>query len=103
MQKTYSSERLERFTYHPQADGTAVVYLRDNIEQDVADSPEGESMEFWKADEVMTVTELGRDEIMENFDALWVKGETEGKTVEQRLAEVEELTETLVAMALGEE
>ena len=103
MEKTFSSEPLERFTYHPQNDGTAIVYLRDNIEQDVADSPEGEGTPFWSADEVHTVTTLGYDEIADNFDQLWVRAETEEKSVEQRLAEVEEITGTLVAMALGEE
>lgn len=103
MEKTFSSEPLERFTYHPQNDGTAIVYLRDNIEQDVADNQEGEGTEFWKADEVHTVTELGFEDIADNFDELWVKAETEEKSVEERLAEIEEITGTLVAMALGEE
>lgn len=103
MEKVFSSEPLERFTYHEQNDGTAIVYLRENIEKDVADTPEGEAMEFWSADEVKTVTTLGIDEIEDSFDELWVQGVTESKTFEERLGEVEEITEALVAMALGEE
>ena len=103
MEKVYSSERLERFTYHPQADGTALVYLRENIEEDYADRPDGESEAFWCADEVVTVTDLAEDEIEDAFDELWVKGITESKTLEERIGEVEEITEALVAMALGEE
>lgn len=103
MEKVFSSEPLERFTYHPQNDGTAIVYLRENIEKDFADNPEGDGLEFWKADEVKTMTTLGIDEIEDSFDELWVRGITESKSLEERIGEVEEITETLVAMALGEE
>lgn len=103
MEKTFSTEPLERFTYHPQNDGTAIVYLRENIERDVADSPDGEGMEFWTADEVMTTTTLPADEIEDSFDVLWVKGVTEAKSLEERIGEVEEITGALVALALSEE
>lgn len=103
MNKVFSSEPLERFTYHPQNDGSAIVYLRENIEKDFADSPDGDGFEFYQADEVSTTTRLGFDEIEDSFDELWVRGVTESKTLEERLGEVEEITEALVAMALGEE
>jgi hypothetical protein len=103
MEKTFSSRPIEAIEYYPQRDGSAVVYLRENIAHEVADSPDGGETEFWTADEVVTVTDLSREEVEEAFDALWVKGETESKSLEQRLAEVEELAEELVTLALGEE
>ncbi|WP_165170723.1 hypothetical protein [Adlercreutzia sp. ZJ242] len=103
MERTYSSEPLERFTYHPQCDGTAVVYLHENIEKNVADAPEGEDREFWTADEAMTRTTLPFEDVEANFDALWVKAEKEATPFEERLSSVEELIDATMAVVLGEE
>ncbi|MBP3883624.1 MAG: hypothetical protein J6D54_01625 [Olsenella sp.] len=103
MDRTISSEPLESFTYQPQGDGTAVVHLRDNIGQDVYDNPDGEGTEFWYADEVVVTTALPEDEIEENFDRLWVQAETAGKSIEERIAEMEETQDAILSVLLGEE
>ncbi len=103
MEKTYSSELLERFAYHPLPDGTAIVYLRENIEKDVVDNIDGDGCEFWTADEVMVKTSLPPEKIEENFDALWARAETDGKSVEERLANVEEMLDATMAVVLGTE
>ena len=91
MEKTYSAVEPPRISYHPQHDGTAVVLLHENIEKDYYDHPDGTSDEFWTADEVCVVTDLAESEIEANFDALWVNGETSGKTLEERVSELEAL------------
>lgn len=100
MRKTYSSEQLESFTYNLLNDGNAVVHLRDNI--DFIEGTDGEEG-TWVADEVVTTTDLPESEVADNFDALWVKSETEAKPVTQRLSELEELSDAMMAIILGEE
>lgn len=102
MERVHSSGELGRFTYHWLDDGSAIVYLRDNIEH-VTVEGEGETYEEWVADEVVTRTDLPIGDIEENFDALWVKGETESRGIESRLAAVEELLDATMAVVLGEE
>lgn len=75
MEKVISSVELEQVAYFPQPDGTAIVYLHTNIERDAKDNDDGTSFDLWEADEVMVVTDLTEDEIMENFDDLWSLGE----------------------------
>lgn len=91
MELSLSSVPLERIDYYPLNDGTALVILRENIEEDYRDNADGTSDAFWRADEVKVVTTLPEDEIEANFDSLWVEGETASKTLEQRLAEIEAL------------
>lgn len=98
MEKVYSPQELEPFTYHPLEDGTALVCLRDNIEE-----VESEDGAVWGAYEVQTVTELPFEEVADNFDQLWVKGEMESKSLVQRVSEQEELLDALMAVVLGEE
>lgn len=100
MEKTYSSEELAPIEYYPQPDGKALVVLRENIEQNYRDNDDGTSFAFWQADEVQVVTDLAEDEIEDNFDALWVRGVTESKTVEERLAEIEENQDIIIAAIL---
>lgn len=100
MRKTYSSEQLESYTYNPLGNGTAVVLLRDNIEfVEGSDGEEG----TWQADEVQLVTDLEEDKIADNFNQLWVAGETDEKPVKQRLSELEEVSDAMMAIILGEE
>ena len=80
MRKVFSSEELQPIEYYPQSDGTAVVYLRDNIEQDAKDNDDGTSFDFWKADEVEVVTDLAEGDIAESFETLWLEGEAQEYT-----------------------
>lgn len=98
MEKTYSSEELEAIKYYPQLDGTAVVLLRDNIEQ-----VETEDGTYWQADEVSVTTDLTEAEVEDDFDALWVEGETASKPLAQRVSELEELSDAMMAIILGED
>lgn len=99
MQRVHSSEPLRRFTYNWLDDGSAVVYLRDNIEEVTVESEEGTYKE-WIADEVVVETTLCVDEIEENFDVLWVQGENRDRGIEARLATVEELLDATMAVVL---
>lgn len=99
MQRVHSSEPLARYTYHWLDDGTAVVYLRDNIERTTVETEEGVSEE-WSADEVVVETRLGVDQISQNFDALWVMGENRDRGLEARMATVEELLDATMAVVL---
>ena len=98
MQKTYSSAELAPVAYYPQIDETAVVLLRDNISY-----VETEEGNYWQADEVSVVTTLTETEVEENFDELWVQGETASKPLEQRVAELEEINDAIIAIILGED
>ncbi len=75
MEKTYSSVELQPVEYRQQDNGKAIVLLRANIEQGTGYNDDGTSFDLWEADEVMVVTDLAEDEIMENFDDLWSLGE----------------------------
>lgn len=103
MEHTLNTTRPRRFDCYPQSDGSAVVILRENIQKGWHDNEDGATAEFWAADEVQAITDLPESEIEANFDALWVRGETESKTVEERIAELEELLDATMAVALGEE
>ena len=105
--KTYSTSPLERVAYFGYNDGSpADVYLRDNIEE--IDVPaEGDdtdaNLKQWIADEVHVKTYLPKDEIEENFDALWVQAETNLKPLEQRVAEAEATLDEIITVILGGE
>ena len=75
MRKVFSSEELQQIEYYPQSNGKAVVYLRDNIEQNARDNDDGSSFDFWQADEVEVVTDVPEGEVADNFDDLWLEGE----------------------------
>ena len=75
MEKVFSSIELEQVAYFPQPDGTAIVYLRANIERDAKDNDDGTGYEFWTADEVEVRTDIAEDEVVDNFDQLWALGE----------------------------
>lgn len=75
MRKVYSSEELQQYEYFPQANGMALVYLRDNIEQNAKDNEDGSSFDFWQADEVTVFTDVAEEDVAENFEELWALGE----------------------------
>lgn len=101
MGKTYDTKPLERIVYYPQEDGTAIVELRDNIEQIETDGDDGSSM-TWQADEVIVTTDLPEDLIEESFDSLWVRAETDEKPLAQRVKELEEMLDATIAVVLGD-
>lgn len=100
MATVMSAEELTRFTYSPLTNGEAIVYLRENIEQ-VTDETEEGTATYWQADEIQVITDLKEDEIEDNFDTLWVRGETDAKPVKQRLNELEEWASDLTSVILG--
>ncbi|MBP3884244.1 MAG: hypothetical protein J6D54_04825 [Olsenella sp.] len=102
MKRVHSSEPLGRLTYHWLDDGTAIVYLRDNIEHLTVET-DGGTTEEWVADEVEVRVDMSREEVEEAFDQLWVKGETESKPLSQRVEEIEELLDATIAVVLGED
>lgn len=101
MRRTYSSTPLERIAYFGR-DGKADVYLRDNIETHAVENEDGVVEVQYIADEVHVETDLPESEVEQNFDALWVKGETESKELSDRVAELESLLDATIAVVLGE-
>lgn len=89
--QTVSATPLEEVLVEARADGmTADVWLRRNIERDVADQgPDaGKAIEFYRADEVHFV-HAGVptvDEAAAAFDALWAAHEHDGMTDAERIA-----------------
>ena len=100
MERIMSSSALLPVSYHPQDDGTAVVYLRENIEKDAKDNPDGTSYEFWTADEVHGVASLPESEVDAHFDELWVKFANEGRPFSERIAYLESLVDDITGVVL---
>lgn len=88
MDKTFFTERPERMAYLQQGDGTAEVWLRDNIERE-----ETEEGVRWSADEVMIRTHLSQDEIESQFDSYFF---IEPETTVADLVEAIDLLTTIV-------
>lgn len=93
MQRAYSTEPIESISYHPQPDGTAKVWLHENIGQE--DTDDGL---VWAADEVSLTTRLSLAEVDQNFDALWLAAERAEQSVETRLDEIDDRTLDLLEM-----
>lgn len=88
--QTVSATQPDAVLIEARADGaTADVWLRRNIEKDVADNgPDAEkSIEFYKADELHFV-QVGVptvDEVTAAFDELWEAHEDDGLTDAERI------------------
>lgn len=68
MERVEYSEQPERILYLPQADGSAEVWLRNNIRQ--AHKTDGElEWDIWVAEEVMFRTHLTLEEVTAQFDS----------------------------------
>ena len=65
--------------------GFTNVWLRDNVVEDAADMPDGDSRSFWRADEVAFSVPgiLTAAEIESQFDALWSAHENDGRPVSE--------------------
>lgn len=100
MQKTFSTNPIERVTYFDHFPRPAEVYLHENIEQVEIVHSDGETETQWTADEVYIKTHLSKQEVEENFDAIWVKAETEAKTQGERIEELETLVGDLIDVVL---
>jgi hypothetical protein len=102
--QTMSAIPLDAVLVEAKADGmTADVWLRKNIEKDVADQGEdaGNAIEFYKADEVhfVAVGVPTVDEVTAAFDALWTAHEQDGLTDGERIAILcEQLDKTNAAL-----
>lgn len=77
----YEPSKIE---YMPLPDGSADVWLRQNISRS--------DDEGWSADEVYFRTSMSRADIEANFDTLFGRDEllTDSKDVETRIADLEE-------------
>ncbi len=89
--QTVSATPLEAVLIEAHADGMgADVWLRKNIERDVADNgPDAEkAIEFYRADEVHFVRDVVPtvDEVTAAFDELWAAHEDDGMTDAERIA-----------------
>lgn len=89
--QTVSATPLEAVLIEARADGmSADVWLRRNIERDVADNgPDVEkAVEFYRADEVHFVQAgaLTVEEITAAFDELWAAHDDDGMTDSERIA-----------------
>lgn len=100
MEQTMSSKPLKRVAYFPQDDGTAIVYLRENIEKSIEENQDGTSYESWLADEVHGVTSLPESEVETRFDELWVKFANDERSYSDRLAYLEAIVDDLTGVVL---
>ena len=74
MEKVEYSDRPERILYLPQPDGSAEVWLRNNIRQ--TEKTDGEmTWLIWEADEVMISTHLTQEEVEARFDEYFIEPE----------------------------
>ncbi len=105
--KTYSYDPIDNVVYCPLKDGSADVWLHDNIEAEEIEPPaDAESPEpgmRYTADEVYFKTRHTREYVEEHFDALWVEAEKAEQPITERLNEVEELLGTLIDLELAKE
>ncbi len=64
IEKTYSSTEPERAEVRTLRDGSHEIRLHRNIRQE----DDGEDGQIWTADEVLIVTRLEPEEVLEHFD-----------------------------------
>ena len=64
IEKTYSSTEPERAEVRTLRDGSHEIRLHRNIRQE----EDGEGGQIWTADEVLIVTRLEPEEVLEHFD-----------------------------------
>ena len=64
IEKTYSSTEPERAEVRTLRDGSHEIRLHRNIKQE----DDGEGGQIWTADEVLIVTRLEPEEVLEHFD-----------------------------------
>ena len=69
--------------------GATNVWLRDNVDHDVVDMPDGGSQDLWRADEVAFSVPgtLTSEEVASMFDSLWSEHENDGRTASEVAAE----------------
>lgn len=92
MQLTISSTEPARVLVEPRYGGVySDVWLRKNIEKDVADNGmDGTPVEFWRANEVyFTVPGTPSErEIESDFDALWSDHSDNGESIENKVSKM---------------
>ena len=69
IEKTYSSTEPERAEVRTLRDGSHEIRLHRNIRQE----DDGEGRQIWTADEVLIVTRLEPEEVLEHFDDYFEK------------------------------
>ena len=98
MERVEYSEQPERILYLPQADGSAEVWLRNNIR--LVNRTDGElSWNIWVAEEVMFVTHLTLEEVTAQFDEYFVVPEPQ-PTIEDLVEAMNILEDILLGGAL---
>lgn len=85
MQNVTFDHKPDKIEYMPLPDGSADVWLRQNISR-LADD------EGWSADEAYLRTTMAKEDVEANFGALFGRDEllTDSKDVETRIADLEE-------------
>ena len=102
MHKTFATAGLLPIIYVPQPDGTAEVWLRENIERE---EDEG-GLRLYVADEVRFKTRHPYEYVEEHFDEMWVTAVKAEKSLEERIDELEDqlgaAIDVLLMMSEGE-
>lgn len=99
--KTHSYDPIKSVVYCPRRDGSADVWLRENIESEEIYSDVGVedaegtkahpgAITVYSADEVHFKTRHTREYIEEHFDEMWVAAAKAEKPLENRVAELED-------------
>lgn len=101
MEKVHSFEPLAAYMHYPQGDGTALVYLRRNIEEETVEGDDG-PMVGYVADEVSILVDgVDVSDVPSVFDELWDRAESASKTDAERIDEIASASSDSMA-ALGE-
>lgn len=102
--RTCSYNPIERVVFCPREDGSAEVWLHEDIrQQTIRPHDDAEGYDLYTADEVHFKTRHSREYVEENFDALWVAAEKSTQSVSERLNEVEDLVGALIDLELMKE
>ena len=92
MQKAYFTAEPDRILYMPQADGSAEVWLRRNINQE-----EAKEGTVWTADEVFFKTRLTEEEVIAQADKYFIE------EPETTIDDLVEALDILTSIVIGEE
>lgn len=89
--RTCSYVPIESVVYCPRKDGSAEVWLHENIEETVEERPdEEETLVLYTADETHFITRHSRQYIEDHFDELWIAAERADQPLSERIAELED-------------
>lgn len=96
--KVYYETEPAKIKYEALPNGTANVYLRQNIAQETVTDTNGEentTRTIWTADETQLITTATEEEVTAQFDSLILEGGTK-PTTEERLSALEDAMTALM-------